>query len=66
MKILLDIIGVLVTLAGGVWFLQGLNVLQGNLMSGQPQWVLIGGLAVVIGIGLLVFANRRSASPRPK
>ena len=64
MKIALRIIGVLLILLGGVWFLQGISVLQGNVMSGQTQWAVYGGLAVLIGIGLLVFANRRAASKR--
>ena len=62
MKITLDIVGALLVLAGGVWFLQGINVLPGSVMSGQTQWVIYGGVAVVIGIGLLVFANRGKAS----
>ncbi len=62
MKIFLNIIAVLLILAGGVWFLQGINVLPGSFMTGQIQWAIYGGLAVVVGIGLLVFANRRKAS----
>jgi LPXTG-motif cell wall-anchored protein len=62
MKIFLNIVGVLLILVGGVWFLQGINVLPGSLMSGQTQWAVYGGLAVLIGIGSLVFANRRKAS----
>ncbi len=61
MKIALDVLGVLLILVGGVWFLQGMNVLRGNVMSGQMQWVIIGVIAAVIGIGLLIFANRRVA-----
>lgn len=62
MKIVLDVVGVVLILLGGVWFLQGLDVLRGNVMSGHPQWVFIGGIAALIGIGLLVFANRRRPS----
>ena len=58
-RIALDVVGVLFILAGGVWFLQGINVLAGNAMSGQMQWVVIGGIVALVGIGLLVFANRR-------
>ena len=64
MRIVLSIMGVLLMLAGGVWFLQGINVLPGSLMTGQIQWAIYGGLAIVIGIGLLVFANRRASLPR--
>jgi hypothetical protein len=64
MKIALGIVGGLVTLMGIVWFLQGVNILPGSqLMSGQPQWALYGGIAVIIGIALLVVAFRRKALP---
>jgi len=64
MRIVLNVMGVLLMLAGGVWFLQGINVLPGSFMTGQIQWAIYGGLAIVIGIGLLVFANRRKSLPR--
>ncbi len=63
MKISLNIIAVLLILAGSVWFLQGINVVPGSLMSGQIQWAIYGGIAVIVGIGLVVFANRRKVSP---
>jgi LPXTG-motif cell wall-anchored protein len=63
MKVVLNIIGVLLVLAGGVWFLQGINVLPGSFMTGQMQWAIYGGIAVLAGIGLLVYANRRKPSP---
>jgi len=64
MKIVLNIIGVLIGLMGLVWFLQGINVLQGSsLMSGQTQWAVIGAVALVVGIGLIFFANRRKSTP---
>ncbi len=59
MRIVLSVVGVLLILAGFVWFLQGINVLGGSVMSGQTQWVVIGGIIGLIGIGLLVFASRR-------
>jgi len=59
MRVFLNIIAVLLTLVGVGWFLQGINVLPGSIMSGQIEWAVYGGIAFVIGIGLLVFANRR-------
>ncbi len=59
MKIGLSILGVLLFLMGAVWFLQGINVLLGSVMTGQPQWVAIGALVAAIGTGLVVFANTR-------
>jgi hypothetical protein len=54
-----NIVAVLLILGGGVWFLQGIGVLQGSAMSNTVQWTLIGGLCVLIGAGLLVVNNRR-------
>ena len=59
MRILLSILGAFLILAGSVWFLQGINVLPGSFMTGQIEWAVYGGIAFVIGVGLLVFANRR-------
>ncbi len=59
MKTVLNILSVLVFLAGGVWFLQGMNVLPGSFMTGNPQWAINGAIAMVIGVGLFWFANRK-------
>jgi hypothetical protein len=59
MKIALSIVGVLLVLVGGVWFLQGINLLPGSFMTGDIRWSFNGSLAIVIGAGLLWFANRR-------
>ncbi len=64
MKIILSIVGILFILAGGVWFLQGINVIPGSFMTGQIQWAIYGAIAIVVGIGLLMLANRRRAVPR--
>jgi hypothetical protein len=59
MKIFLNVIGVCSILAGGVWFLQGINVLPGSFMTGQIEWAFYGGIAILLGLGLLVWVNRR-------
>ncbi|MBI2759160.1 MAG: hypothetical protein HYX49_10835 [Chloroflexi bacterium] len=59
MKIFLNILGVVVVLAGGIFFLQGINILPGSFMTGDPQWAVNGGVLIVIGAGLLWLANRR-------
>lgn len=63
MKITLTIIGALLILAGVVWFFQGIGVLGGSMMSGQPKWEYIGGLTAVVGIVLVALAFRRRGSP---
>jgi len=65
MKIVLTVLGVLMILSGSVWFLQGLNVLGGSRMSGQPQWIFNGAVVAIIGMGLLIFTYwRRGARPK--
>lgn len=64
MKTFQNILGVLLILAGGVWFLQGINLLMGSPMTGQVQWAIYGGLAILLGIALLLLANQRKKPPR--
>jgi hypothetical protein len=59
MKIFLYIISILLILAGGTFFLQGINVLPGSSMTGDPQWAINGGVMIVVGIGLMIWAARR-------
>jgi hypothetical protein len=60
MKAVLNIIAILVILAGGVFFLQGINVLPGSFMTGDPQWAINGGIMILVALGLLLWANRRN------
>lgn len=60
MRILLDVLGVFFILGGGVWFLQGINVIPGSIMTGQIQWAIYGALAIAFGIALVALGNRRS------
>jgi type IV secretory pathway VirB6-like protein len=61
MKTTLNTIGVVLILMGAIWFLQGINVLPGSFMTGQIQWAVYGGIAVVAGAVLMVVAKRRGA-----
>ena len=58
MKTLLNIVGIVLILAGGTFFLQGINVLPGSYMTGDPQWAINGGVMIVMAIGLMFWANR--------
>ena len=58
-KIILNILGILLILGGGVWILEGINVLPGSFMTGQIKWAVYGGISAAVGIGLLVLANKR-------
>jgi uncharacterized membrane-anchored protein YitT (DUF2179 family) len=59
MRVTLTTIGILCLLMGGIWFLQGINILPGSFMTGQTKWAVYGGILLAVGIGLLVWANRR-------
>lgn len=62
MKIILTIVSVLIVLIGGIWILQGINVLPGSFMTGQIRWAIYGGIAVIVGILLIVRVQRKKAS----
>jgi len=59
MKVVLNVLAVILIGVGIVWILQGINVLGGSLMSGHSQYAVLGGIVGILGIGLLIFANRR-------
>jgi uncharacterized membrane protein len=61
-KILANILSLLVILTGGVWFLQGINILPGSFMTGQVRWAVYGIFAILFGIGLFVWANRQGSA----
>lgn len=59
MRITLNILAGLCLLMGGIWFLQGINILPGSFMTGQTKWAAYGALLIVVGAGVLVRANRK-------
>lgn len=59
MKWLLDILGGLLALVGVWWILQGTNIVPVGFMAGHLQYALLGIVAVVGGVLLLRYANRR-------
>jgi hypothetical protein len=58
MKIVFTILGVLVILMGCVWFLQGMNILPGSVMTGDPQWSINGAIAILVGAIVVWLSNR--------
>lgn len=59
MRIALYIAGTVCLLVGGVWFLQGINVLPGSFMTGQTKWAVYGVIVLLTGVGLVIAASRR-------
>ena len=51
--------GVVLVLVGLLWVLQGSNALgQTGGMNGKSQWLVIGVVVAVIGVGLVTFGAR--------
>ena len=59
LKNVVKLVSVLFFLAGGIWFLQGINVLPGSFMTGDPQWAINGGIIMAVSAGVFWFVNRK-------
>lgn len=58
-KITVQLFSVLFFLTGLVFFLQGINILPGSVMTGDPQWVINGGVIMLLAVGLFIWMLRR-------
>jgi hypothetical protein len=54
-----NIVAVILLLLGGLWILQGANLIGGSVMSGHSQWLYIGIVLVAVSLALLWWSNRR-------
>ena len=61
MKLALTIISVLVFLSGLIWFLQGINILPGSFMTGDPQWAINGAIMMAVSAVVFYFVRRRKS-----
>ena len=52
-------VGIVLVLLGGLWFLQGVGILAGSVMTGQTFWEIVGGILLIIGIVLCALGMRR-------
>jgi len=64
MRIAASIVGLILVLLGGVWTLQGANVMAGSVMSGQSQWLYIGIVVALVGLAVLWWFNLRRPAGR--
>jgi membrane-bound metal-dependent hydrolase YbcI (DUF457 family) len=53
--------GLLAVVLGGLWTLQGLNLLVGSPMSGVTLWAIIGPVVAIAGLILIVIGVRKRA-----
>ena len=61
MKWFLYVVSVILIVAGGVFFLQGIRILPSALMYGKTEWAVIGAGMVGGGAALAAFENWRGA-----
>lgn len=54
-------LGVLMALMGGLWTLQGLDVIGGSAMSGESLWAIVGPIVAGLGVALVIVSARRRA-----
>ena len=59
MKITAQVFIVLLFLTGLIFFLQGINILPGSYMTGDPQWVVNGGVIMFVAAGIFIWIFRR-------
>jgi len=55
-------VGVIVTIAGLIWALQGFGVIGGSFMSGDSVWAIIGPVVAAAGLVIIAIAVRRARS----
>jgi hypothetical protein len=57
-KVILIALGVLFTVAGVVWALQGLGYVGGSSMTGSSFWAIVGPIVAAAGVSLLYVTIR--------
>jgi hypothetical protein len=57
-KVVLVALGVLLSVAGVVWTLQGLGYLEGSSMTGSSFWAIFGPIVAGLGVALLYVTIR--------
>ena len=56
--------GLLAVVLGGLWTLQGLDVVGGSVMSGVDLWAIVGPVVAVAGLGLIAYGVRRRGAAK--
>ena len=59
-------IGLVLLVVGGVWFLQGIGVAKGSVMTGSTLWGILGAICFVAGVLTLRWKGRGSEASEPE
>jgi uncharacterized membrane protein YbhN (UPF0104 family) len=62
MRMVALVLGTLLVLAGGIWIAQGLNLAWAprSFMTADRTWIVLGFVAVAVGVAIFSRAIRRS------
>lgn len=63
-RVLLAGVGLLITVAGVIFTLQGVGALGGSAMSGDTFWAVAGPVIALIGLALVALGLRRRPQKR--
>jgi hypothetical protein len=58
-RFLLVVAGLLITVGGVIFALQGVGVIGGSFMSGTTTWAVAGPLIALVGLALILAGLRR-------
>jgi hypothetical protein len=58
-RFLLIVAGLLITVGGVIFALQGVGVIGGSFMSGTTTWAVAGPLIALVGLALVLVGLRR-------
>lgn len=62
----LTVVGVVAIVVGLVWVGQGLNLIPGSFMTGDPTWFVIGAVVTLTGVLLILSARGRRSGAGPR
>jgi hypothetical protein len=54
-RVLVRVAAIVLLLAGGTFFLQGIGLLPGSFMTGRGEWAVIGGAMVALAAVLMLW-----------
>jgi ABC-type lipoprotein release transport system permease subunit len=63
MRIVSSLMGLLMIMSGSVWIMQGLGIgpeaIMRSFMANDPKWAFYGLILALLGIGQVVWSNKR-------
>lgn len=64
-KTVTTVVGAVAIVVGLLWVGQGLNLIPGSFMTGDPKWFVIGACVVLAGVLLVLIGRSPARNRRP-